>query len=423
LTISTSRRQLLKGAGAAAVLAQVGVIRRAAGLEGPSVAAGELEGMPPTASDYGLDPSVTYLNHASIGTMPNAVSAAHHGYLELCETNPWLYMWSEPWIEPLEAVRTRAANLLGCAADDVSILHNTTECFNLLAQGLPLADGDEVVFSSLNHAGASVCWFHLAGRKGYTVRQFDLPIADVAAMTEDQVVERHVDAIGPRTRLLVLPHVDNTVGLRHPVARIAAAARERGVRWIAVDGAQTVNMIPVDVRSLGVDVYATSAHKWSQAPKGTGFAYFGREIRDELQPMWVTWGQKYWAGSARVFEDYGTRALPAVLALGDALGFQERLAMERREAHHRQLWSDLREIVGASESLIWRSPSAWSLSAGLYSVEVRERSSSEIAGKLFSAAGIVVRPFARAELNALRVSPNVANERADLERFADAIPG
>ena len=409
--MATSRRDLLKGVGAAALLAEISHIRRLA-----AQSAGES-----SAGHYSVDPAVTYLNHASIGTVPRAVQDAHRRYLELCETNPWLYMWSDPWVEPREAVRTQAANLLGCNADELAIVHNTTECFNTLAHGLPLEAGDEVLFSTLNHAGASVCWHHVAKRQGFEVRQFDFPLAGIDEITEDGVVARYAEAIGPRTRVVVLPHVDNMVGLRHPVTRIAELARARGVRWVAVDGAQTVNMMPVDVSALGVDVYATSAHKWTQSPKGLGFAYLSREIQQDLAPMWVTWGQKWSAGSARIYEDYGTRALPAVLALGDALEFQAAVPMKQREAHHQRLWSEFRALVGTRGDLRWRSPAQWGLSAALYAVEVVERDSTELAHRLFEEHGIVVRPFATPELNALRVSPNLANETEDLERLIAAL--
>ncbi len=424
--MTSSRRQLLQGAGAAAVLAQIGMIRRQARAATSAVAeidtATNTEGpaRSPWRRHYGLEADLVYLNHASVGTVPLPVQTAHESYLRLCETNPWLYMWSEPWIEPREAVRKRAAALLGCDWEELAIIHNTTEFFNVLAQGLPLGAGDEVLFSSLNHSGASVCWSHHAATRGYEVRHFEFPLDGLADLSEDEIVERHLRAIGPKTRVLVLPHVDNTVGLRHPVARIAAAARARGVRWIAVDGAQTVGMVPVDVRALDADFFATSCHKWLQSPKGLGLAYVRRELQSELRPMWVTWGQKFWQGDARVYEDYGTRAMATELALGDALEFQAAIGATEREAHYLGLRRRLRELVEAHDQLVWLSPRSWALGASLIAVGVRDRSSAELAGKMFERHGIVVRPFSLPGLDALRVSPNLANDERDLERFVDA---
>ncbi len=408
--MKTSRRRLLQGAGGAALAAQLGAIRRVAAATVPSPSGGR--------ADYLLDDGVAYLNHASIGTVPRVVHAAHVGYLELCESNPWLYMWSDPWREPVDEVRTQVGNLLGCATEEVALVHNTTEFFNTLAQGLPIGPGDEVLFSSLNHSGASVCWENQAPARGFSVRRFDWPLDRVPEMTADEVVELHAGQISSATAVLVLPHVDNRVGLRHPVRRLAALARERGVRWVLIDGAQSVNVLPVDVGQLDVDAYVTSAHKWTQSPKGLGFAYVRRERQGEIRPMWVTWGQRLWGSDARRFEDYGTRALPAVIALGDALAFQARLEPSEREARHRGLWATLRKRAAEVPQLRWRSPSSWDLAAGLSAVSVEGRSSAEVGRALFEEHGIVMRAFSEPGFDALRISPNLMNSADDLERWA-----
>ncbi len=185
---------------------------------------------PPQAmrDEYLLDPRVSYLNHASIGTVPRAVHAAGMRYREICEENPWLYIWGGAWEEPREEVRRQAARLLGCDPATVAITHNTTEGFNLFALGLPLGIGDEVLFSSLNHAGASVCWDHMAASRGFTVRSFDFPLADVPEMSAEDVVRIHEEEIREETKVLVFPHIDNIVGLRHPLEELASMAKARG---------------------------------------------------------------------------------------------------------------------------------------------------------------------------------------------------
>ncbi len=330
-------------------------------------------------------------------------------------------MWGGVWEEPREEVRAKAAELLGAAPGEVAFTHNTTETFNVLAHGLPLGQGDDVVFSSLNHTGASACWFHVAEARGFRVRRFDFPVLDVPRMTDDDVLELYDEHIDRRTRVLVLPHVDNMVGLRHPVRRLAALARSRGVRFVAVDAAQTVGMLPVDVGAMGVDVYATSPHKWLQAPKGLGLAYVRREIQQQLRPMWVTWGQERWRGSARIFEDYGTRNLPEVLALGDAIDFQQKLGAAAKERHHRALRRHVRAAVEANPRLTWRSPESWDRSGALYAVEVRGEKSRTVFERLFREHGFVFRPFETQGLDTLRLSPNVANTEDEVDRLFEVL--
>ena len=418
----SSRRQFLRrgGLGLAALYVSLQEIQQAVADELPSKATGA-RSFGGLRAGYSLADGLTYLNHASIGTMPRAIQQAQRRYLELCESNPWLHMWGTAWKGPRDEVRGRLADWLSVDADELAFTHNTTECFNLLAQGLPLGDGDEVLFTSLNHSGASVCWRHAAERRGFTVRELPFPVADTAGLSTEDVVRLHVDAVREKTRVLVLPHVDNLVGLHHPVQEIARQARSRGVRWVVVDAAQTIGMLPVDVGALGVDALATSPHKWLQAPKGTGLAYLSKSVQEDLEPMWVTWGQRIWQGSARAFEDYGTRNLAEVLTLGDALTFQQNLGAAALEEHHRRLWQHAKARVDAEPKLTWNSPRDWKLSAALYSVGFTGKPADEVFTQLFEEKGFVFRPFTVQGLNAVRLSPNALNDERELDAFFDAL--
>lgn len=384
-------------------------------------ATGSGSGSLPSPADYLLDAGIRYLNHGSIGTIPRVVHDAHRRYLEICESNPWLYMWDEPWIEPLEEVRGRAARLLGCGAHEMALTHNTTEGFNLLAHGLELGPGDEVLFSSLNHPGASNPWTHMAPVRGFQVRRFDFPVGDLPGLSSDEVVELHLREITDRTRVFVFPHIDNLVGLRHPMEELARGAKARGVEVVAVDGAQSVCMIPVDLRSTRVDIYAASPHKWVQSPKGLGLVYLREGVHDRIHPMWVSSGQSAARGTIRQFEDYGTRNRPEVMALGDALAFQETIGDEARETHHREVWAGIRDRVEAAPGLLWRSPREWELSAALYNVEVVGVPSAEVSSRLWEEERIVFRPIRFDAVDGARLSPNLQTAPESLEAFFRAV--
>jgi len=389
-------------------------------LDGLSFRADSVSAVRRLRDQYLLSPDLIYLNHASIGTVPRPVVDAHIGYLELCETHPSLYVWGDVWRVLAEGVRAQAAALLKCEADDLAITHNTTEGFNVLAHGLPLSAGDEVLFSSINHAGAAVAWDTLAERRGFTVRRFPFPVERGAELTQEELVALHVQAVRPETRVLVIPHVDNMIGLRHPVREIAAAVRDRGVEYVFVDGAQSVGMIPVDIGSAGVDAYAMSPHKWVQSPKGLGLLYVSEALRSQLPRMWHKTAESRMDGTARDYEDYSTRAWPAVVALGDALAFQAALGAAEKDRRYRALWRRVRDRVDSEASLAWHSPVTWSLSSVIMAVEVVGRPAPELGPELLETEGAVVRSFGGG-LNSLRVSPNLMTSEEELDRFLDAL--
>ena len=203
--------------------------------------------------------------------------------------------------------------------------------------------------------------------------------------------------------------------------QIADATRAKGVQWIAVDAAQTVGMIDVDVEAMGIDMLSTSPHKWLQSPKGLGIAYFSPTLREVLRPMWVRWGGG-WLKEGELFEDYGTRNLPEVLTLGDAIDFQSEIRPEEREARLVGLHQLTAELAEAHPRARWRSPKDWSLGGSLYAVQVEGVHSSEFAKSLFEDHGIVVRPFALADdVQTLRISPNLFSTEEDLLALFEAI--
>ena len=410
------RRHFLNLTGATAALASIRT-SFAHQLESTQVATNSASRFRQMRSWFLLDDSVVYLNHASIGTVPRAVIQGYQGYLEVYESNPWLYQWSDGWTEGVEKTRSAMAHFIGCQNDEVAVTHNTTEGFNILAGGLPLKAGDEVLFSSLNHTGASLCWYHQARRRGFQVRRFPFPVKQAAKLTADEMLRIYGDQISSRTRVLVFPEIDNVVGIRYPVKRLAALARSKGVRYVAVDAAQAVGMIPVNVADMEIDFYSGSPHKWLQAPKGVGVFYLSKEVQKDLSPMWVTWGQDRWTGTARIFADYGTRDIAQVLALGDAIEFHLRVSMEDRIARLKELRSHTIERVDASNHLVWRSPRDQEIGSSLYAVEVRGKDSREVSQELLEGHGFVFRAFRNMGLNTIRLSPNIVNTREEIDRF------
>jgi isopenicillin-N epimerase len=423
----SSRRNFLKFLGAGAGVGLVGgfaeaegMVLRASHTMGSNLSGGRFRAL---REDYLLDPELVYLNHASIGTIPRAVHDACCSYQRLCESNPWLYMWGGAWEEAREDVRTQAAALLGVDRSGVAITHNATEGFNLLAQGLPLGPGDEVLFTGLNHDGASIPFQEFAPRHGYSVRRVGFPMDRSQSATAESILDFHDRAISPSTRLLVVPHIDNMAGLRHPLRELVALARTRGVEWVAVDGAQSAGMIPLHLGEDGVDFYATSTHKWVQSPKGLGLFYLRPDLQDELNPMWVTWGQGRWGGSARAFEDYGTRNLPELMALGDALTVQAQLEAEGKHQRYRELHQRWQEIVNRSPRLTWRSPTSFDDGGMLTAVEVADARAPELGQWLYGQHNVVLRTFGGEEMNFLRVAPNLINSEEELVAFAALLEG
>ena len=111
--------------------------------------------------------------------------------------------------------------------------------------------------SRLDHDANVRPWLQAAARSGAAVRW-----AEIDVSTAELPAAQYADLVSERTRLVAVTAASNLVGTRPDLAAIAAAAHSVGALCY-VDGVHATPHVPVDVRALGADFFATSAYKWS----------------------------------------------------------------------------------------------------------------------------------------------------------------
>jgi isopenicillin-N epimerase len=310
----------------------------------------------------------------------------------------------------LETSRQKVAQHLGVSADEIALVRNTSEANNTVNNGLALKPGDEVVVWDQNHPTNNVAWDVRAARFGLRVRRVRTPDAPTDAV---QLVKVFEDAFGPRTLVLALTHVSNVTGVRLPVRELCESAHRRGI-YVHVDGAQTWGALNVNLRELGCDSYAASAHKWFVGPKEVGLLYVRKERIGEIWPNVVApgWGSKVepQVRGARKFESLGQRDDAALAAVATAVDFHMAIGPARVEARVYELTNALKNgLKEAGAELV--TPLDPALSAGVCVIRVPTGKGDQIYQKLYADHGI-----AGAATGGLRLCPHVYNTREHVER-------
>ncbi len=225
----------------------------------------------------GFAPTV-YLDCAHQGPFPRTTVARIQQAIELkCS----LARLEPPnYFEPPERVRSHLAKLVGADASEIALTNSATQGIGIIATGLTLGAGDEVVIASTNFPANVLTWLHLR-RRGVVVKVLrpangQIRLEDVAA------------ALGPRTRVLALDWVSYITGLGIDLRALGDLMHERGGLFV-VDGSQGVGAIELDLHALPVDALAVAAYKWLLGPYGTGFVYLSSEIQDQLDLQVVNW--------------------------------------------------------------------------------------------------------------------------------------
>ncbi len=206
---------------------------------------------------------VAYLNAGTDGPLPAA--AAQAGAEELLgeARRGRAREHFERRAEMSAALRASYARALGCEASDVALTTCTTEGLSIVIDGLDLREGEEILTSDEEHPGLLGVLAAAREAHGVVVRMAPL--------------ERIVEAVGPRTRLVACSHVSWMTG------RLAPAALAELDVPVVLDGAQGVGAVEVDVRALGCDAYAGAGQKWLCGPDGTGMLYVAPSLRARVR--------------------------------------------------------------------------------------------------------------------------------------------
>lgn len=296
----------------------------------------------PFKADFPLlanNPELVFLDSAATAQRPAAVLDAERSFYETMNANPLrgLYKLSVDATAAIEQARAKVAAFVG--ADDpaeVIFTRNASESLNLIAKTLGptvLHEGDEVCISIMEHHSNLIPWQQVCRASG--AKLVFLRPDDQGVITADEIAAK----IGPKTKIVSVTHVSNVLGVENPIRAIADAGHAQGAIVIA-DGAQSLPHVLVDVKELGVDAFAFSAHKLG-GPMGIGGLWAHRELLESLPPFLtggemidsVTEDGAVWAPIPEKFEA-GTQDAAGIYATGVAIDYileHGRTELEERE--------------------------------------------------------------------------------------------
>ncbi len=253
-----------------------------------------------------------------------------------------------------DAARTRSAKFLNAPQEECIIFtRGTTESINLVANTwgeAHIQPGDTILLTEMEHHSNLIPWQQLAQRKRAIVKY--VPVMENGEGIDPDVVSR---MLRDRPKIFAFPHISNTMAITTPAAMYCAMARAEEVVTL-IDGAQSAAHIPVDVKEIGCDFLACSAHKMC-GPTGLGLLY-GRFELLESMPPWQFGGEmvdrvdftgaKFRPPPARF--EAGTPAIIETAGLHAAMDFIDGVGLEAIRDHAEALAekaaSALRKLPG-----------------------------------------------------------------------------
>lgn len=179
-----------------------------------------------------------------------------------------------------ESARERVAQYINArSAKEIIFTKGTTDSINTLAFSFgeyTITENDEIVVSQLEHHSNIVPWQMLCSRKKAKLKV--IPLRKDLSLD----IEAFKQLLTPRTKLVSIAHVSNTLGIINPVKDIIRIAHAKHIP-VCIDGAQSVARMPIDVVDMDCDFYAFSAHKM-YGPTGLGVLYAKEKWLEAMPP-------------------------------------------------------------------------------------------------------------------------------------------
>ena len=237
----------------------------------------------------------------------------------------------------LETARSRIAEVLSCAPEEVYFSHSGTLANNTAIFGAAETkkrQGNRIVTTAVEHPSVAGCMARLEER-GFEVIRLK-PSHNGAFAPEDLL-----KAVNRNTILVSCMLVNNETGAVNPVELLQKAVKRAGApALIHVDAIQAFGKMPVKPGKLGVDLLTISGHK-IHGPKGVGALYIRKGV--QIKPYVVGGGQENGLFS-------GTEPLPAVVGFGAAAAAlpDPRLSLEKMQGLRRYAVEKLKAVPGAA---------------------------------------------------------------------------
>jgi cysteine desulfurase/selenocysteine lyase len=295
---------------------------------------------------------LVYLDNAATSQKPQAVIDAVKRYYEQENANihRGVHFLSELATAEHDRARETIKNFINAESSrEIIFVRGTTEAINLVAQTYGrthVGAGDEVLITAMEHHSNIVPWQLLCEEKRAKLRV--APINDDGEL----VLQEYEKLLGPRTKMVAVPHVSNALGSVNPLAKIIELAHAKNIP-VLVDGAQAVPHMKVDVRALDADFYAFSSHKMF-GPLGIGILH-GKAAFLEAMPPYQGGGDMI---SSVTFEkttynrlpfkfEAGTPDVGGAIGFGVAIEYLNRVGMDNiAEYEHELLAYAVRTISG-----------------------------------------------------------------------------
>ncbi len=380
---------------------------------------------------FALSDDYIHMSALYVASHPQPVREAIERYRRELDANPVVYLNANNRRLVGESLAA-AARYLGVDGDrDIAITDSTTMGIGLVYNGLRLEPGDEVLTTEHDYYATHEALRLASERKGVRVRHAVL-FEDSRSVSEDQLVDRLMESVGPRTRVMALTWVHSSTGLKIPVGRIGEALRrvndgraEDERILLGLDAVHGFGVEDVTVPELGCDFFMAGCHKWLFGPRGTGIVWGSPAgwrrclatvpsfLDDGTHEAWLAGDEVSGRTDGARMSPGGFKPFEHQWALAEAFRFCEDIGRARIAERTHALARQLKEGLAAMPHVRLHTPMQASLSSGIVCFEVQGMGPWETVDRLREKHIVAtVTPYAT---RYVRLAPSIRNTAGEVD--------
>ena len=364
--------------------------------------------------DFPTTETHAYLALANKALLPRRVEAAMQEWLADIYDAAGTTAFS---MDPIEETRATVARVFGAPAGSIALIKNTSEGINIVAKGLGLGPGDNVVLSEFEHENNTFPWRYLEA-DGVEIR--------MAQPTPDGTVtlDCYRPLVDDRTRVVAAAWVSYGNGFRQDVPALAEFCHAAGARLV-IDGIQGVGILATPLADLGADVVIAGGHKAQFSLAGAGLMYVRDEVISEITPPYAA---KFSFTSNDRFQDapvlapdahrfeYGNPNFLGIWVQRRSAEYVESIGLENIEARVKHLTTYLMEQADARGVGV-RTPRPWPQRAGIVTLDFDTDHAALVSALQKKKVMVSFKD------GYLRASVHFYNNEADIDRLFDEALG
>ncbi|NOX71597.1 MAG: cysteine desulfurase [Candidatus Micrarchaeota archaeon] len=376
---------------------------------------------------------LVYLDNTATSQKPRQVMDAISEFYEKHNANihRGVHALSQEASEMFDKGRENVADFIWCLPEELIFTRGTTESINLVAYSWALhnlKEGDEIIISKMEHHSNIIPWHLISKLTGANVKAVEMGNDFSMSM------ESLESLISSRTKIVAVTHFSNVLGTVTPAKDICKLARDYDAVSV-IDGAQSAPHLPINVKGMGCDFFAFSAHKML-GPTGIGGLYGKVELLEEMPPFNggggmiadVSFDHSTYAKPPEKFEA-GTPNIAGVAGFSAAVDYLKKVGMENVHEHEKVLNRIVIKRLNGMEKVKLYGPENVDKRGAVYSFNAEGMNPHDVA-VLLDQEGIAVRsghhcaqPLMK-ELGiegTARASPYLYNTEEEVKTFLDIL--